>query len=397
MTSTDASAAKPGIDFTDLAIVTAAGLALAFTTLFLCVVPLAGKIAASRDFVVYWATGRQLIHHANPFDPVVIKRIEQTAGLAPGYGVLFMRNPPWALPFVLPLGLLGLRVGAFLWSLTIVACLVASVLILRRMHGRPGNHLHWIGLSFGPALLCAIMGQTTVFALFGYVLFLYLHRRHPFLAGVSLWLCALKPHLFVPLAVVLLAWILVSRSYKVLAGAVVALAASCALAYLLDPSAWVDYAQMMHAAGLEKEYIPCLIVVLRLWLSPRAMWLQYLAPALGSAWALGYFWPRRHAWDWSSHGGLLLIVSLVAAPYSWVYDGCLAIPALLQGVYLTRSRSLLAILTIASLLVEVELVGGIMITSPLYLWTAPGWLAWYLLACATARKPQATQLAEAAV
>jgi len=53
MTSTIAPQAKPRIDFAEFSIATVAGLALAFTTMFLCVVPLAGKIAASRDFVCF--------------------------------------------------------------------------------------------------------------------------------------------------------------------------------------------------------------------------------------------------------------------------------------------------------------------------------------------------------
>ncbi|MGC1462045.1 MAG: glycosyltransferase 87 family protein [Terracidiphilus sp.] len=397
MSSANASATKPRIDFVELSIATVAGLALAFTTLFLCVVPLAGKIAASRDFVCFWATGQQLVHHGNPYDAATMKQIEQSAGLAKGYGVLFMRNPPWTLPLVVALGFVGLRIGAFLWSMAIFACLLASVLILWRMHGRPRNHLHWIALSFGPALLCSIMGQTTMFALFGYVLFLCLHRTHPFLAGMSLWLCALKPHLFIPFGVVLIVWIIVSRSYRIFMGAAIALAASCAIAYLLDPTAWHDYAQMMRAAGLESEYIPCLVVVLRLWLNPHAIWLQYLAPLLGSAWALSYFWSRRKAWDWEESGNLLVLVSLVAAPYSWVYDGGLAIPALMQGLYRTRSRLLLVILSFASLAILVELVSGFMVTSPQYLWTVPAWFIWYLLACATTSGPQSIQLAEQAV
>lgn len=225
-----------------------------------------------------------------------------------------------------------------------------------------------------------MMGQTSLFALLGYVLFVYLHRTRPFLAGMSLWLCVLKPHLFLPFGVVLLAWIAISKSYKILAGVAVALAGSCVLAYFLDPAGWVEYARMMHRVGLEKGSVPCLIVVLRLWLSPKSIWLQYLAPALGCAWALGYFWPRRHAWDWNRYGGLLVLVSLLAAPYSWVYDGGLAIPALLEGAWGTRSRTLLVILAFASLLIEVELVCGVKVTSALYLWTVPGWFVWYLLA-----------------
>jgi hypothetical protein len=43
------------------------GLMLAFTALFLGVMPLT-DMAGKRDFVVYWATGQQLVHHANPYD-----------------------------------------------------------------------------------------------------------------------------------------------------------------------------------------------------------------------------------------------------------------------------------------------------------------------------------------
>ena len=385
--STNDAAARPRIDLAEFSIATVTGLALAFTALFLCVMPIAGNMAGGRDFVVFWATGQQLVHHADPYDPLAMGRIEVSAGLKTSNHVLYMRNPPWALPLVLPLGLVGLRVGAFLWSLLIFASLAASVRLLWQMQGRPPNRLHWIGLSFGPALVCAIMGQSSVFVLLGYVLFLYLYRTRPFLAGISLWLCALKPHLLIPFIVVLLAWIIYSRSYKIMAGAAVALAASCALAYLLDPTAWGDYLNMMHAAKLEKEYIPCLIVALRLWLSPHSLWLQYLPPLLGCTWALSYFWPRRQEWDWIRHGNLLVLVSLVAAPYSWVYDGGMAIPALLQGAYITRSRLLLIILAFASVIIEVELICGIKVTSALYLWTVPGWFAWYLIACATARKP----------
>src|ERR1700677_3555790 len=261
-TSADTSETKTSRDVVELSIAIVCGLAFAFTALFLCVVPLSGSIAGSRDYVVFWATGQQLIHHANPYDLAAMSQLERSAGLNVGRSALFMRNPPWGLPLAAPLGLIGVRIGALLWSLLMLGCLVLSVHLLWRMHGRPDNRLHWLALSFGPALICVMMGQTSLLALLGFVLFLYLHRTRPFLAGVSLWLCMLKPHLFVPFGVVLLVWIVISRSYKMLAGAVAAMAASCALTWWLYPAAWSDYAQMMHGAGLDTEYIPCIIVVL---------------------------------------------------------------------------------------------------------------------------------------
>jgi hypothetical protein len=388
MTSgTDGSVAKPGNDFAELSIATVGGLALALIAMFLCVVPLAGNITSGRDFVVFWATGQQLIHHANPYDAAAIGQIERAAGLNPGYGILFMRNPPWALPLVLPLGLVGLRVGALLWSLVLLACMMVSAWLIRFMHGCPGNRIHWLTLSFAPALICFFMGQTSLFALLGLVLFLRLHRTHPFMAGLTLWLCALKPHLFLPFGVVLLAWAIVTRSYKILAGAAVVMAASCATVRLMDPSAWRDYSNMMSAPGIEKEYIPCLSVAMRLWLNPQAMWLQFLPAALACAWALAFFWRRRNAWDWMIDGSVLMLVSILAAPYCWLYDQAVAMPALLQGAYAVRSRVLLAALAIVNIPIMAALMCGIKITSAFYLGTAPVWLAWYLLARASVNEP----------
>ena len=387
MTSgTDDAVSKPGSDFAELSIATVAGLAFAFIAMFVCVVPLAGDVASARDFVVFWATGQQLVHHANPYDAAAMGRIERTAGLPAGYGILFMRNPPWALPLVLPLGLVGLRVGALLWSLVLLACLLFSAWLTRLMHGRPRNRIHWLAVAFAPALICLFIGQTALFALLGLVLFLYLHRTRPFMAGLALWLCALKPHLFVPFGVVLIAWIIVSRSYKIVAGAAVALAASCVTAMLLDPTAWSDYSQMMRAPVSGKEFIPCLSVAMHRWLMPQAVWLQYLPVSLACVWALGYYWRRRDAWDWMKDGSLLMLVSLFAAPYCWLYDQVLAIPALLEGAYATRSRHLLTAIALVNIPIVIALACGIKIISPFYLWTAPAWLGWYVLARNSASK-----------
>jgi len=374
-------------DIADLSIAGVTGLAIALVALFFFVAPTT-DIAKTSDFIAFWATGQQLVHHANPYDADAMTRIEYSAGRPVNRSVMLMRNPPWGLPITFPLGFLSFQVGSLLWSLALFSCLIVSVRILWRMYDRPIAPLHWLGYSFTPALLCLMMGQTSLFALLGYVLFLDLHRRRPFLAGISLWLCALKPHLFLLFGVVLLAWILVSRSYKILAGAAVALAASCVITFCIDPTAWSDYAQMMRTAGIEKDHIPCLSMALRFWLSPQTVWFAWLPAALGSAWAFGYFWSRRHAWDWMKDGSLLMLVSLLLAPYSWVYDDALAIPALLHGAYLTRFRPLLTVLAFASLLIEVELLRGIRLSTAFYLWTAPAWLAWYL--CASRfKRPQA--------
>jgi hypothetical protein len=375
-------------------IATTCAIALGGAVEILLLAHLPGPLSGARDFSAYWATGQQLAHHANPYDGDAILRIERAAGLPAKASVLIMRNPPSALPLVLPLGFLGFRAASILWSLALLTCLVVSVHILWVMHGRPKNLRYALGYTFGPALICLINGQPALFALLGLTLFMRLHRSRPFVAGVSLWLCTLKPHLFLPFGVVLLTWVLVSRSYRILVGAGVAVAASCAITFRIDPIAWEQYAQMAHVYRMERDNTACLSYYLRIWLSPHAMWVQYLPTALACIWALCYFWPRRHDWDWMKHGGLVMLVSILAAPYVWLYDQVLAIPALLHGAYITQSRNMLVALALLSGLVECALFGNALKPAALYLWTpwtAPAWLAWYLIACASACKLRQNQ------
>lgn len=376
--------AAPRVDFVDLSAVAAGALALALTALFLMVAPLLGK-KSQRDYTVFWATGQQLAHRANPYDKTRLGEIEREAGLNVRVGTLYMRNPPWMLPLALPLGFLSMKVGTVLWSLVGLSSLLLSGWLMWQMHGSPGNHTHWLIFSFAPSLMCLFMGQTTMLPLLGLLLFERLYRTRPFAAGCALWLCSLKPHLFLPFLAVLVVWIAVSRSYRILAGAVSALAVSCAAAWLIDPAAWSQYSAMMHSPVVQQDYIPCFGLILRQRIDPGATWIQYLPAAAACLWALGYYWRHRAEWDWRTHGNLLALVSVLAAPYSWLYDQTLALPALIDAAYAARQRWLLTVLAAISVGIFGALFSGTNIASNLFVWTGPLWLAWYLVARISSR------------
>jgi Glycosyltransferase family 87 len=367
--------------------VAACVLALTFAA-EVCMLLITGSGSERRDFGSYWAAGQQLAHHQNPYNADAVLQMERVQGFPADKQALIMRNPPSALLLVAPFGFVSFRVGALIWSLLLLSCLIGSVRMLWMMSGQPKSRFKlmeysfgpaFLCLLFGPALLCLFAGQTALIALLGLVLFLRLHQSHQLLAGVSLWLCALKPHLFLPFAAVLLVWIVITRSHRVLVGAILALGASSAVAYLIDPSCWAQYRQMMRTAGIEREFIPCLSIALRFGLSRRAMWLQYIPAAVGCLWAIRYYWSRRHSWDWMEHGGLLMLVSIFVSPYAWLTDQALAIPALMRVAYRTSFRSLIA-LALASSIIELEVLSKVSLHSALYLWTAPVWLAWYFYA-----------------
>lgn len=378
---------KSDTDIAGLIVAVACGLAIAITALYLAVIPFNRSLSTSRDFVFYWAAGQQVLHHLNPWDARMMSQVEHAAGFTP-QGSYYMRNPPWSLPLAVPLGLLPARVAALPWSLLMLALALLSARALWSMLGRPGNSVQWLGYAFPPALQCVVMGQTSLLPLAGLVLFLRLHRSRPFWAGAALWFCTLKPHLFLPWAVALCVWIVSCRAWHILLGTAAAMGGSCLVTEALDPQAWSQYFQWARTSGISQQYVPCLSVELRNLLRPGAEWLAFVPVLVASVWAFAYFWPRRHTWDWLHDGNLLILVSLAAAPYCWFYDQCLAMPALLAAVTCTRSRIVLGGLGVLYLLTQFQpYVFNLHLSSPLYLWTAPAWLAWYLWARASAVRP----------
>ncbi|HTV06843.1 MAG TPA: glycosyltransferase 87 family protein [Acidobacteriaceae bacterium] len=344
-----------------------------------CVIAFSLTVAA-RDFLSYWAAGVQLVHHASPYDAIAVEQLQHSVGFG-GRGIqLLMRNPPTALPLALPLGLFSYKLGGLLWSFALLVCLIASVLAVRALEGHPANNLHILAYCFGPAVACLLTGQTPIFVLLGLVLFLRLHLSHPLAAGASLWLCFLKPHLFLPFGVALLAWIIATRSYRILIGAVGSLLVALALVMPFDPSCWTQYRQMMQASGIVNEFIPCWSDVFRRAIDPRAMWIQFVPAALACVWALWYFLRHRRHWSWIEHGSLLMIVSVLVAPYAWLIDQSVLIPALLHALYRSRSRAFAIVLGSASALIILQIFLGASVHSRWNLWPAPLWLVWYLFA-----------------
>ena len=363
----------------------ACGLAALFTTMFLGAMPFNRAIVARRDFIVYWATGQQLLRHGNPYDPTAISRIEYDAGFRGGASY-YMRNTPWALPLALPLGLVGPMAATLPWSLLMLGLLAISVRIMWKLFGGVPNSLDWLGYCFPPALWCVLLGQTSILLLFGFTLFLRFYKTRPFAAGAALWLCSIKPHLFLPFALVLLVWIFVARAWRILAGAVTAFAAGAVVTTCIDPAAWSQYAYYMRTSVVTREFTPCLGDLLRDSIHPAWEWLAFVPAALGCLWVLAWFWPRRRNWDWLEQGPMLVSVSLLAAPFGWIFDQALALPAVLLGASRTSSQLLLAILALIYIGVEIQLV-RFDLHSAAYLWITPAWLLWYLFARASSREP----------
>lgn len=355
-------------------------IAFAFTALGLLGTMLTPNSAGSHDFVEYWASGRLLAEHANPYDTGALQSLELSAGFPKNAHTLIMGNPPSALLVTLPLGMVSAVAGEWLWLLLMLVSLVVSVQMLLAMYGLPKGPLHLLAYAFAPVLTCMLAGQICLFMLLGLVLFLRWHSSRPFLAGVALWLCLLKPHLFLPIGAVLLIWIVRTRCYRILAGTGTAASLSSAIATALDPKVWTQYGTMMGSERIDRLSLPCLSTALRQLVYPHTFWVQALPAVVGCAWGIWYFLKHRADWDWMEHGSILVLVSVLVAPYSWFMDQAILLPAMFVGLYTTRSRTWIAIFALMSAAIEIATFRGVILASPFYLWTAPGWLLWFLIA-----------------
>ena len=338
-----------------------------------------------KDFIEYWAAEQALVHYAQPYDPATILGIERSGGF-PLARPEFWYSPPPALLFGLPLGFVGAQAGLVLWTLFQFTLLSVALWLLWRLDGRPDTLVHLLGFLFAPALLCLEAGQISLFFLLGMVLFLTFVRTRPLVAGVALFPCVLKPHLFLPFALVLLLWIVTRRAYAILAGFSVALGAAWLVILPFDPRAWHQYADLMHRGDMMNEYIATLSVSLRFLVDRRAVWIGFVPAAMASLWAARYFWRRRAHWDWMDEGLLVLAVSAMCAPYGWFFDESVLLPVVLAALLRARAAGRpLWPLGLAAGVAFLEVQQAVNVMSPYYLWTTPAWLGCYLYAARPGR------------
>jgi hypothetical protein len=336
--------------------------------------------AGRRDFIAYWSAGQQVRHGQDPYDRGAILRMERAAGFNQDRP-LIMRNPPVALFLAVPLGYVSATLGNILWMIGLLACLMVSIRMIWALNGKPESRTHLLGYCFAPVMSCLMAGQLGILLLLGVVLFLTYVKTRPFVAGVALLVCAVKPHLYLLFLLVVLAWALGTRAWRLLAGLGAALAASCAFATVVDVHAWQQYRTMVRTAGIMNEFVPSLSDLLRWLVNREALGLQFLPACVGCVWALWYFRRHRGNWDWMDQGLLVLIVSVLCAPYSLFTDEVVLLPAMLTAVYRAENsrRSLIPFGVVAGIALF-EVMGNIAISTVFYLWTVPAWLAWYLYA-----------------
>jgi hypothetical protein len=339
------------------------------------------------DFVEYWSAGRLNFTRGNPYAPDQLLALQKSAGLKDDQAIM-MWNPPWALPLVMPFGLLDYPAGRLVWLLFHVVLVVGCADVLWRIYGGPESArlVAWLAaLSFCPTLIVLRMGQISPFILLGLTGFLYFARTQHFaLAGAFIVLAAIKPHLVYLVGLAVLLWCLDRRCWSLLFGAGAAGLAAVLIAIAANPAVFAQY-RYATAHYPPVDWITTTFgTLLRVCFAPEQSWLQFVPPVFGIGWFLPYWRRHRRDWDWDAQLPLLLLVSYVTACFGWLGDQVALIVALIP-VAVWAWRSPRPAVHVAALAIYLALDAADLALNVLsheqqlwHLWTAPALLLGYL-------------------
>jgi hypothetical protein len=286
--------------------------------------------------------------------------------------------PPLVPALYVPLAWFSFEQAFVIWFVASGAIYAAMMVVAARACPQWPTVLVVLGaLIFPPFIAHQIIGQSTIWPLVGFVGGAWaLARGRPFLAGTVLSLVAIKPHLGMALAVVLLA----SAQWRAVAGIVCGGSLQAALTLLIcGTGAIAAYLQttltvLRNPAIIEPidtRHTHAFRMALEQMLPAGAATVAWLAEAPLVSWMAVSVWRRTD--NMALRMSALLLATLLVSPHVLTYDAILLAPAALwlsAAAAPSHRASAVAGLGILSVafLVPWARIGGLPITIPLMLW-----------------------------
>ena len=343
-----------------------------------------------RDSTLYWATAKLLLHRGNPYSIPEVQALEWSEHYGTAKKPKMYRPPPWSLWMILPLGFSNAYWAWIAWTGIALAALVASVRLSWRIYGDapcPPTIVLVAAYLFAPVVACLVIAQMGTVLLLAVLLFFYWAEKKPLWAGVVLLVPMAKPQFFAPLGLVIVLWCIARKQWRVLAGATLAFVGANLIALTFDPHIFAHYREMLALDQMQNEFMPNVSGVMRAFFFRQHYQVQFVPTLLGMCWAAWYFSKRREDWDWGRDGVWLLVVGALVAPYSWLTDEAVLLPAVIQGIVWLRRNSLgpgsqFVLLTFAvfDLLLLLIIKAKVDPFTGIYFWSSLLWFAWYSFA-----------------
>ena len=363
----------------------------------------------TRDFIEYWSAFHVTRAGNNPYDP---REMAPVQALITGQNVtppLMMWNPPWTLVLMAPLMSNDFCLSS-LWWLGINFFFLGSSIALVREIGVRGEgtlsvtpYLVCFSLvMLAPAMRAMMIGQLGVLLLWsGLLLWFSLQNKLALLAGFSFVLLSCKPHLFVPLFLVVGAIALVERWTRfylsVLLCGLLLVSGVWAMQRRLFEWWFAGIVDPVQGAPMISQWItssPLNILVTESGLKGdlSVQRLLLLLPVLVGLGLLAWIERGSQRDNVDRWYPIVVGVSLLVTPFAWLFDyglmGALTLPMVFrsfEGKRAAKYRWLVALLglalPLAALLIFVPL-GGESIPAVYFVWYAPLLFTWYFIACA---------------
>jgi hypothetical protein len=304
------------------------------------------------DYMQYQSAGRAVLNGQNPYDGRVLFPLQKEIGTNWDDPVM-MWNPPWTLPIALPLGAMHWRVGQLLWFAANLAAVAGSAILLWCSFGGPRDRRGLalaVALGFAPTVFLLLLGQISGFLLLGLAGFLWAVRNQRFaLAGCLAALTAIKPHLFVPFALLLgLEAIHKGAFRRTVASGAIALGLFAVIPLAWNPHVWSQYLAATGAGEASshntiREWVhPTLGYAIRQALPGEPFRAMFLPLAFVLPLVAVYWYVRRAEWNWMVELPRVVLASMLAAPYgAWGFDlVVLLVPVVQVAVWLIPHRAL---------------------------------------------------------
>lgn len=318
------------------------------------------------DFVGYWSATYLISNGQNPYDPELMKTIQNIKIETNPVSTIMAWNPPTLFVILLPLAGLPFLQAKSIWLVVNLAIIISTSLILANLYG-PAKNTKFIlfnlffALIFPPIISGLYMGQVTFLVLFGLTLSMALIKRGAwFQAGMVLILTTIKPHLVVLPMIYLFAHMALKGQFKGWIGFLSSGILCIGTLNFLRPE-WIKDLiglSMIAPVNWATPTIGGLLSSLRITENARYLIVLFMPLPFWLAWQ-----HQKFSVEFST--ALLTLITIPVTFFGWNYDQSLLLIPIAQvfGWMLQSRRTLLKALTIVAVGISIIINGYLRLLS----------------------------------
>ncbi len=287
--------------------------------------------AGDMDLQAYWGSAYLFAHGQDFSDYDALGEVQRALANRTRSDTQYAWFFPTGNVILLPFTFLPFSRVVYYWLiLNVVVFFYSTLLIWEQTDKRL-----WIPLvavfSFALTLISLIFGQINSLEVLGLALFLTFSKSNkPYLAGASLVLTTIKPHLVIITLPILFLDLLRKREWKAVIGFFIALSFCFIVLFAFYPQ-WMQSFWTVMASGMstvrETPTINGLLVLVNEFTIGKLLWLVTLVVATIWWWLRGQNWDRRTFIDIS------VAVGLIVSPIGWSYDQVMLIFPILSLLF----------------------------------------------------------------